>query len=147
MALCQSLVEIIGCNDFESAICVVVYWLVMTVVLLTCDRPCSSPRQAANAIWSENNAEESLSDLENESARNLRINISTGYEPEKFTTEEIATIPMMSPEEDTYQSNDDVQREFGEQDQQAPTCGRNERIWTNSGTRLARSRDDGYVTN
>ena len=25
MALCQSLVEIIGCNDFESAICVVVY--------------------------------------------------------------------------------------------------------------------------
>ena len=57
----------------------------------------------ANAIRSENNAKESLSDLENESARNLRINISTGYEPEKFTTAEIATIPMMSPEEDTYQ--------------------------------------------
>ena len=36
-----------------------------------------------------------------------------------FTTEEIATIPMMSPEEDIYQLYD-VQRELGEQDQQAP---------------------------
>ena len=36
-----------------------------------------------------------------------------------FTTEEIATIPMMSPKEDIYKLYD-VQREFGEQYQQAP---------------------------
>ena len=47
------------------------------------------------------------------------MNTPTGYEPEEFTTEEIATIPMMYPEEDIYQLYD-VQREFEEQDQQAP---------------------------
>ena len=49
----------------------------------------------------------------------MRINTPTGYLPKEFTTEEIATIPMMSPEEDIYQLYD-VQRNFGEQDQQAP---------------------------
>ena len=73
----------------------------------------------ANAIQSENNVKESLSDLVYESAGNLRINTPRGYAPKKFTTEEIATIPMMSPEEDIFQSND-VQKDFGEQDQQAP---------------------------
>ena len=37
----------------------------------------------------------------------------TGYEPKDFTTEEVATIPMMSPEKDIYQLYD-------VQDQQAP---------------------------
>ena len=72
----------------------------------------------ANAIRSENNAEESLSDPEYESAGNLRINTPTGYDPKEFTTEEIAIIPMMSPEEDVYQLYD-VQRQIGERDQQA----------------------------
>ena len=40
----------------------------------------------ANAIQSENNAKESLSDPEYESAGNLRINTPTGYEPKEFTT-------------------------------------------------------------
>ena len=73
----------------------------------------------ANAIWSENNAKESLSDPDYERVGNLRINTTTGYEPKEFTTKEIATMPMMSPEEDIYQLHD-VQREFGEQDQQPP---------------------------
>ena len=73
----------------------------------------------ANAIRSENNAKESLSDPQYESAGNLRINTPTGYEPKVFTTEEIATIPMMSPAGDIYQLYDG-QREFAEQDQQAP---------------------------
>ena len=73
----------------------------------------------ANAIRSEKNVKESLSDPVYDSAGNLRINTPRGYAPKKFTTEEIATIPMMSPEEDIYQSCD-VQRDFGEQDQQAP---------------------------
>ena len=62
-----------------------------------------------------------LKNPEYESAGNLRLNTPTGYEPKEFTTEEIATIPMtyMSPEEDIYQFFD-VQRKFGEQDQQAP---------------------------
>ena len=72
----------------------------------------------ANAIRSENNAEQSLSDPEYKSAGKLGINTSTGYEPKEFTTEEIATTPMMSREEDIYQLYD-VQREFGEQAQQA----------------------------
>ena len=67
----------------------------------------------------ENNAEESLSEPEYESAGNLCINTPTGYEPKEFTTEETATIPRMSLEEDIYQLYD-VQREFGEQDQRAP---------------------------
>ena len=57
----------------------------------------------ANAIRSENNAKESLSDPDFESAGNLRINTPTGYEPTEFTTEEIATHPLMSPEEGIYQ--------------------------------------------
>ena len=73
----------------------------------------------ANAIRLENNAKESLSDPEYESAGNLRINTTTCYEFKVFTTEEIATIRMMSPEEDIYQVYD-AQREFGEQYQQAP---------------------------
>ena len=93
----------------------------------------------ANPIRSENNAEESLSDPEYESAGNMRINTPTGYEPKEFTTEEIATIPMMSPEEDVYQLYD-VQREFGEQDQQAPVFEEMKGIWTNSSTKLTRPR-------
>ena len=48
-------------------------------------------------------------------------------EPKEFTTEEIATIPMISPEEDIYQLYD-VQREFGDQDQQAPVMEETERF-------------------
>ena len=69
-----------------------------------------------NAIRSENNAKETLSDPDYESAGNLRINTPAGYEPKEFTTEEIATIPMM-PVGDINQLHD-VQRELGEQDQQ-----------------------------
>ena len=87
-----------------------------------------------NAIRSENNAKESLSDREYESAGNLRINTPTGYESKVFTTEEIATIPMMSPAEDIYQLYD-VQREFGEQDQQAPVMEET-RGFGHSGTKL-----------
>ena len=57
----------------------------------------------ANAIRSENNAKESLSDPEYQRAGNLRINTPTGYEPKGCTTEEIATFPMMSLEGDVYQ--------------------------------------------
>ena len=77
----------------------------------------------ANAIRSENNAKELLSDPDYESAGNVRINTPTSYEPEELTTKEIETIPMMSLEEDIYQFHDvqsEFGSEFGEQDQQAP---------------------------
>ena len=79
------------------------------------------PKTSANAIWSESNAKESLSDPNCESGGNLRPNTPTGYEPEYLTTREIAAIPTISGSslEDIYQFCY-VQREFGEQDQQAP---------------------------
>ena len=72
-------------------------------------------------IWSEGNAKEPLSHINYESGGNLRQNTPTGYQPKELTTKELATIPTMSGSSlgDIYQSYD-VQREFGEQDQQAP---------------------------
>ena len=43
--------------------------------------------------------------------------------------------------------NYDVQREFGEQDQQAPIVEEVKEFWANWNAKLTRSRDDGYVTN
>ena len=79
------------------------------------------PKTSANAIRSDSNAEESLSHLAYESAGNLRPNTPTGYEPNELTTGEIAQILTISGSflEDINQLYD-VQREFGEQDQQAP---------------------------
>ena len=58
-----------------------------------------------------------------QSGRKTTLNNPEEYwklaQPTEFTTEEIATIPTMSPEEDIYQLYD-VQRELGEQDQQSP---------------------------
>ena len=78
------------------------------------------PKTSANAIWSESSAKESLSHPDYESAGNLR-NEPPNYEPNECTTGEIAAIPTISGSslEDIYQLFD-VQREFGEQDQQAP---------------------------
>ena len=72
----------------------------------------------ANALRSGNDAKESLSRIDHESAGNLRNNTPTVYEPKELTTEEIPTISGTSLE-DTYQSHN-VQRNFGEQDPQAP---------------------------
>ena len=83
--------------------------------------------KSANAIRSENNAKESLSHLNYERSGNLRINTPTGCEPKEFTTEEVATIPMMRPEEDICQLYD-AQRDFGEKDQQAPVIEEMTRI-------------------
>ena len=79
------------------------------------------PKTSANAIRSESNAKESLSHPDYESAGNLRPNTPTGHEHNELTTEEIAAIPTISGKslEDIYQLYD-AQREFGEQDQQAP---------------------------
>ena len=79
------------------------------------------PKTSANTMLSESNAKESLSFLNCESARNLRPNTPTGYEPRELTTGEFAIIPTISGSSlgDIYQFYD-VQRQFGEQDQQAP---------------------------
>ena len=44
-----------------------------------------------------------LSHINCESGGNLRPNTPTGFEPNKLTTKELSTIPMMSLEEDIYQ--------------------------------------------
>ena len=67
-----------------------------------------------------------------QSGGNLRKTSSTGYEPK-----ELARISGSSLG-DIYQLYD-VQREFGEQDQQALIT--EEGIWTNWDTKLTRSRD------
>ena len=54
------------------------------------------PKTSASAIRAESNAKESLSLLNYESARNLRPNTPTGYEPKELTSGEIAAIPTIS---------------------------------------------------
>ena len=90
------------------------------------------PKTSANAVRSESNAKESLSNPNCESARNLRPSTPTGYEPNELTTGEIATIPTMS--------SGDIYRIWRTRSTSS-SYGRNEGIWTNSGTKLTRSGD------
>ena len=63
---------------------------------------------------SESSSEEPLSHINYESARNLRPNTPTRYEPKEFATISGSALEHIC-------QLFDVQREFGEQDQQAPT--------------------------
>ena len=67
---------------------------------------------------STSSANKSLSHVNYESGGNPRNTSPTGYEPKELATKELATISGSSLE-DIYHLYD-VQREFGEQDQQAP---------------------------
>ena len=88
---------------------------------------------------STSSANEPLSHVNYESGGNPRNTSPTGDEPK-----ELATISGSSLE-DFYQSYD-VQREFGEQDQQAPIIEEVKEFVQNWSTKLTRTRDGRDVT-
>ena len=90
--------------------------------------PQAHPAQLQTLKRSERIATSPLCDNEIQSGRTLRTTQSTGYEPKSLATDEFepnehATNEFMTTSrsslEDIYQLYD-VQKEFGEQDQQAP---------------------------
>ena len=90
-------------------------------------------------IQSTSSDNEPLSHVNYESGRNPRNTSPTGYEPK-----ELATISGSSLE-DIYQLYD-VQREFGEQDQQAPNIEKVKDFGQIGTQKLTRSRDSRDVT-
>ena len=73
--------------------------------------------------WSKSNAKEPLSHVNYESGGNLRTNTPSGYDTKELATKELAIKELATSSGsslgDIYQLYD-VQRQFGEQDQQAP---------------------------
>ena len=107
-----------------------------------------SPKTSASAIRSESNAEESISLLNYESAGNLRPNTPTGLRAQRSSRPEklLQFRQFLEVLLETLDKLYDVQRELGEQNQQAPVMEVTRVIWTNSGTKLTRSEDGKNVT-